>query len=190
VRNNLFLFLFTSSLVIFISSCELGKKEEAKAEIPDISIGTPPTISTEQESQVNTLPAIKGRGLNGDSLSIQSIKAKYILLEFWASWCPPCRGANPALVSVYDKYNALGFEIFSISLDQELGKWKSAVEKDNLHWKNHICEFKGWESYWAGQYSITEIPNNVLFDDKGNIIARNLHPSDLDAKLKTLFPQQ
>lgn len=185
MKNNYILFCSLFFSFIGINSCDLSRNEEEN--INSTTVINQPSLSSNQDTQVNSLPAIKGIGINGDSINIQSINAKYILLEFWASWCPPCRGANPGLVKVYDQYKTDGFEIFSISLDQEHGKWKSAVEKDNLHWKYHICEFKGWESYWAAQYSITEIPNNILFDNKGNIIARNMHPSDLDSKLKSLF---
>lgn len=146
--------------------------------------------SVDTSISYNFLPDINGVGLNDENISIRSIKSKYILLEFWASWCPPCRGFNPDLVKVYDKYHASGFEIFSISLDHEPNKWKAAVKKDNLHWSYHMCEFRGWGSYWAKQYTIEEIPNNILFDQNGNIIARGMEPDDLDAKLKTLFPSK
>lgn len=148
---------------------------------------TPPTISVEQEASLHSLPNIVGINPLGDSVRIRDIKSKYILLEFWASWCPPCRQLNPALVKVYNKYKTNGFEIFSISLDDDDTKWKNAIAKDNLHWTYHICEFKGWQSYWAAKYKIEFIPNNILFDEKGNIVAKELEPSQLDKILVELL---
>jgi thiol-disulfide isomerase/thioredoxin len=184
VKNSQILLL---GLFILLTSCNFEKNNQEELNTQtETSAATPPTISAEQEAQFNTLPDIKGKGIGGDSLSVRSIDAKYILVEFWASWCPPCRGFNPELVRVYDRFHANGFEIFSISLDQEPSKWQGAVKKDNLHWPYHICEFKGWDSYWAKQYNIESIPNNILFDKNGNIIARGMEPAQLAKLLETL----
>lgn len=169
------------SFFYIFSACEIKKKS------------TENTTTTSQESQISPsikehkLPSISGINHKGEAVDISKIKAKYILLEFWASWCPPCRQFSPELVSIYKEFQPKGFEILSISLDKDESKWKQAITQDNLYWSNHLCEFKGWESEWAMQFHIEEIPNSVLFDDKGNVIASHLSGEELRQKLSELL---
>ena len=116
-------------------------------------------------------------------LSLSSLKGKVVLVDFWASWCGPCRAENPTVVKAYNKYKSTGFDIYSVSLDKDMEKWKMAIQKDNLTWPNHVCDFKFWQSPVVQLYNFTGIPYNVLLDKKGNIIAKNLRGEELEKKL-------
>jgi thiol-disulfide isomerase/thioredoxin len=120
-------------------------------------------------------------------LALSSLKGKVVLIDFWASWCGPCRAENPNVVKAYGKYNPKGFDIFSVSLDADAEKWKMAIQKDNLSWKNHVCDFKGWQSSVVPQYGFKGIPYNVLIDKEGKIIAKNLRGQQLEEKLAEVF---
>lgn len=124
--------------------------------------------------------------LNNEKIKLSDIKAKYILLEFWASWCVPCRKENPNLVKTYSKYKDLGFKIYSISKDSDRESWKQAVEKDSLVWTN-VCGLKGDKEDVFSIYNISSIPRNYLINEEGIIIARNLRGDKLEEKLKQLL---
>jgi thiol-disulfide isomerase/thioredoxin len=121
------------------------------------------------------------------TLALSSLKGKVVLLDFWASWCGPCRKENPNVVALYNKYKSKGFDIFSVSLDQDKNRWLQAIEKDNLSWASHVSDLKGWASEPAKLYSVTGIPMTLLLDKEGNIIARNLRGEQLTMKLKELL---
>ena len=124
--------------------------------------------------------------LNGKEVSLSSYKGKYVLVDFWASWCGPCRGENPAVVAAYQKYKGKGFDVLGVSLDNNKDKWKQAVEKDNLTW-THVSDLKGWQSEVAHKYSVTSIPFNVLLDKDGKIVAKALRGAALEAELAKIF---
>ncbi len=124
---------------------------------------------------------------NGDTIQLNSLKGKYVLLDFWASWCQPCRMENPNVVKLYKKYHANGFEIFSVSLDANIDQWKKAIEKDGLIWKNHGCDFGGWNSAAAQAYSVHSIPSTFLLNKDGIVIAKNLRANELALKLAEIF---
>lgn len=127
-------------------------------------------------------------GMTPDSMSyaLSKMRGKYVLVDFWASWCGPCRKENPNVVAQYKKYKDKGFDILGVSLDRDHGAWKRAIEQDGLPW-HHISDLKGWQSQHAQLYSINSIPQTVLVDKEGKIIARNLRGESLEAKLKELF---
>lgn len=120
-------------------------------------------------------------------LALSSLKGKVVLVDFWASWCGPCRAENPNVVKAYNKYKSKGFDIYSVSLDKDKDKWMAAIQKDNLSWPNHVCDFKFWQTPVVQLYNFTGIPYNVLIDKKGNIIAKNLRGEDLEKKLEEVF---
>ncbi len=123
---------------------------------------------------------------DGKQVSLSSYKGKYVLVDFWASWCRPCRAENPNVVAMYNHYKDKGFEVLGVSLDQNKDAWKKAIEDDKLTWQ-HVSDLKGWQSAPAAQYGITSIPHSVLIDRNGKIIARQLRGELLGAKLEEIF---
>jgi peroxiredoxin len=131
-------------------------------------------------------PDLSGPTPEGGNFSLAQLRGKYVLIDFWASWCGPCRRENPNVKANYEKYNKKGFEILGVSLDRESGAWVKAIEADGLTWK-HISDLKGWQSEHAKLYSVSSIPATVLLDKEGKIIARNLRGPALEEKLKEIF---
>lgn len=128
-------------------------------------------------------------GVNGDTLRLSDLKGKVVLIDFWASWCGPCRRENPNVVAMYKKYNASGFEVFSVSLDKpaDAAKWKAAIEQDGLIWPNHVSDLKGWQCEAAIDYAVKSIPFTVLIDQEGKIITTNIRGPELQLQLSKIF---
>ncbi len=127
---------------------------------------------------------------NGDTIQLKNLQGNYVLVDFWASWCGPCRNENPNVVKLYNQYHAKGFEIFSVSLDKNKDKWIEAIAKDKLSWKNHGSDLQGWNSAPAQVYQVQSIPATFLLDKTGKVIAKNLRGSQLEAKLAELFKEE
>jgi peroxiredoxin len=125
----------------------------------------------------------------GDTIALSSLRGQYVLLDFWASWCKPCRVENPNLVKAYKRYNDKGFEIYQVSLDKKRASWEKAIEKDNLSW-THVSDLKFWNSSAAKTYNIRSIPANFLLNEKGEIIDKNLRGDALQKKLHEIFSKQ
>lgn len=132
-------------------------------------------------------PEITMNDVNGQPISLSSLKGKVVLVDFWAAWCKPCRAENPFVVSLYHKYKDKGMDIFSVSLDQNKGAWVQAIAQDKLVWKNHVSDLKQWQSPVVQLYQFEAIPFTCILDREGKIVAKNLRGPQLEAKIKELL---
>jgi peroxiredoxin len=124
---------------------------------------------------------------DGKVMKLSDLRGKVVLVDFWASWCGPCRRENPNVVAAYNKFKDKGFTIYSVSLDQDASRWKGAIEQDGLSWPNHVSDLKGWQSEPAHMYGVTAIPAQFLLDKDGKIVAKNLRGEQLEQKLSELL---
>ncbi len=134
-------------------------------------------------------PDIKLPTPDGDSLSISDLRGQVVLLDFWASWCRPCRMENPRVKAMYERENEKGFTILGLSLDRSQAAWVKAIEDDGLPWY-HISDLKQWQSQASRLYKVSSIPHTVLLDREGRIVAKGLRGAALEAKVAELLEQQ
>ena len=127
--------------------------------------------------------------IKGQKTKVSELREKYTLIEFWASWCGPCRESNPALKKVYEKFHEKGFNIVGVSMDRSKEKWLKAIKEDSLPW-DHILNEKGAWGDVATIYNLKGVPDNILIDDKGIVIGRSLVVDDLKAKLEMEFNEK
>jgi peroxiredoxin len=121
-----------------------------------------------------TAPNIIAQNTEGDTIELYDLRGKFVLLDFWASWCQPCRKKNPEIVALYKKMKSKNFEIFSISLDSKVELWKKAIKTDKLNWPNHASDLLGWNSTIASTYRVEAIPCSYLIAPNGKIIAKDI----------------
>jgi glutathione peroxidase-family protein len=124
--------------------------------------------------------------MKGDSLRLSSMKGKVFLLDFWASWCGPCRYSNKNLVKLYSKYKQNGFEILSVSLDDNRHEWMKAVNKDKITWLQ-INDSRGWDARSAAKWQVDAIPASFLIDRNGNVVSINAEKKELEDKIRELL---
>ena len=127
-------------------------------------------------------PEIALNDTTGAAISLSSLRGKYVLIDFWASWCGPCRNENPNVVRMYNKFKEKGFAIYSVSLDKDRESWLRAIRNDNLTW-THVSDLKFWQSAAAQKYGVNAIPATFLVDKEGKIVAKNLRGEALEQKL-------
>jgi len=132
-------------------------------------------------------PAFTQDDVDGKPVALSSFQGKYVLVDFWASWCGPCRQENPNVVKAFQQYHAKGFSIVGVSLDDQKERWVAAIKKDGLAW-TQVSDLKGWDNQVATLYGIKGIPMNFLLDKNGNIIAKGLTGDALEKKLAELLP--
>ncbi|MCC3158988.1 AhpC/TSA family protein [Hymenobacter sp. 15J16-1T3B] len=145
------------------------------------------TLEPLRKTAIGTVaPDIQLTNPAGKVVPLSSLRGQYVLLDFWASWCGPCRQENPNVVKTYEQYKGKKFTIYGVSLDQDKGKWEKAIQADGLTW-THVSDLKGWQSAAGQAYGVQSIPMNFLLDPQGRIIAKNLRGEALSAKLASVL---
>ncbi len=179
------LILFVTATVISSQPLKTKKKPTAKA--------TETSKAAEGIEIGNKAPELNFNSTKGTPIKLSSFKGYIVLVDFWASWCGPCRRENPTVVAAYKAYkdkkfaNAKGFVIYSVSLDNNKDAWINAISKDGLIWENHVSDLKGWQSEAAKPYKVNSIPANFLLDKDGIILAKNLRGEALAGELDKLI---
>jgi thiol-disulfide isomerase/thioredoxin len=181
------LYLIVASLILF--SCKAGGDKSSVA-----------STSAEKSNGIKTgidvgerAPELVFKSPSGEKIALSSLRGKMVLIDFWASWCAPCRAENPTIVRIYKEFkdktfqDGDGFTIYSVSLDKSKENWVAAIKRDGLVWESQVSDLKWWESVPAAIYGVIEIPSNFLINGDGIIIAKDLHGHFLADKLNALL---
>ena len=177
------------TVLAFLIACSTGnnnRKEPSSEGVVKDNIKTGINIGDRAPEMVFPSPG-------GEKIALTSLRGKMVLIDFWASWCSPCRVENPNLVRFYKQFrdkefvNGSGFTVYGVSLDRNREDWVAAIKKDGLEWKSQVSDLKGWKSVPAAMYGVMFIPTNFLIDGDGIIVAKDLNGNFLENKLKQLL---
>jgi len=179
----------------FSSSFYYGKIKKAydramlprKLDLPNPNQQNKRAAKNSKYGQGEMAPDIVMNDPEGNERKLSDLRGKVVLLDFWASWCGPCRRENPNVVRAYEKYKDDGFEVFSVSLDSDANRWKKAIEQDQLNWPNHVSDLQGWRNGAARDYGISSIPHTMLIDRDGAILATHLRGGAVESALRGVF---
>lgn len=163
------------------------KKLDPKLKTLDMGVELAQRIDASTLTAIGaTAPVFTQKDVTGKPVSLASLKGKVVLVEFWASWCGPCRAENPNLVKIYNQYKDKGFEILAVSLDNDKASWQKAIKADGLPWL-HVSDLKGWNNEVGRLYGVRAVPASVLVDKDGKVIGNELRGESLSAKLAELY---
>ena len=145
------------------------------------------SVATNAQVKVGqSAPEISLPGTNGNIINLSSLKGKVVLIDFWASWCGPCRRANPSVVKLYEKYKDKGFEVFGVSIDSKKNGWLKAIEHDKIKY-TQVNDKDGWNAATAAKYGVDAIPATFLLNEEGVIVAVDAEGNDLEEKITALL---
>lgn len=170
----------------YFKRMEEMKKAQAAPAQPQPQAQPEAAAPAKSASVGDTAPQFTAPTPDGKQLSLKQAMGKVTIIDFWASWCPPCRAENPHVVAVYDKYHTKGLNIIGVSLDKKADAWKKAIADDKLTW-NHISNLKYWDEPIAKLYGVEQVPTTFIIDKDGKIIAKDLRGAALEAKIKELL---
>jgi thiol-disulfide isomerase/thioredoxin len=183
-------YLFFSAIMV-LSACSGKRTGEGQGQLSATDLVASEVVTGLEIGQ--RAPELTYLSPEGKEISLSSLRGQMVLIDFWASWCMPCRIENPNLVEVYRKYNnkrftrGNGFTIYSVSLDKDKDAWINGIKNDGLLWESHVSDLKGWSADAAALYNVEAIPANFLVDADGIIVARNLRADALGQTMETFL---